>query len=83
MDKKALLELTTDIVSAHASVNEMGKEELLEELQSVVPEVTESWRIRGEEGAGVSGELKPAVPVNKGVRRRTSRLPCVRKGSRR
>ena len=35
MDKKALLELTTDIVSAHASVNEMGKEELLEELQSV------------------------------------------------
>jgi len=64
MDKKALLELTTDIVSAHASVNEMGKEELLEELQSVFQKLLslpDPRRGRAE----VPGELKPAVPVNK------------------
>jgi len=33
----------------------------------------------GEEGAGVSGELKPAVPVNKAFGADKS-LPCVRKG---
>jgi predicted transcriptional regulator len=65
MDKKALLELTTDIVSAHASVNEMGKEELLEELQSVFQKLLSLAGAEGGEGAEVSGELKPAVPVNK------------------
>jgi len=65
MDKKALLELTTDIVSAHASVNEMGKEELLEELQSVFQKLLNLAGSEGGEGAEVSGELKPAVPVNK------------------
>jgi predicted transcriptional regulator len=65
MDKKALLELTTDIVSAHASVNEMGKEELLEELQSVFQKLMSLGGSEGEEGAEGSGELKPAVPVNK------------------
>ena len=65
MDKKALLELTTDIVSAHASVNEMGKEELLEELQSVFQKLMNLAGAEVGEGAEVSGELKPAVPVNK------------------
>jgi predicted transcriptional regulator len=65
MDKKALLELTTDIVSAHASVNEMGKEELLEELQSVFQKLMSLAGSESGEGAEVSGELKPAVPVNK------------------
>jgi predicted transcriptional regulator len=65
MDKKALLELTTDIVSAHASVNEMGKEELLEELQSVFQKLMSLAGTEGGEGAEISGELKPAVPVNK------------------
>src|SRR3990172_9231661 len=65
MDKKALLELTTDIVSAHASVNEMGKEELLEELQSVFQKLLSLAGSEEGEGAEVSGELKPAVPVNK------------------
>jgi len=65
MDKKALLELTTDIVSAHASVNEMGKEELLEELQSVFQKLLSLAGSEGAEGAEISGELKPAVPVNK------------------
>jgi len=65
MDKKALLELTTDIVSAHASVNEMGKEQLLEELQSVFQKLMSLAGSEGGEGAEVSGELKPAVPVNK------------------
>ena len=35
MDKKLLVELTAEIVSAHASVNEMGTEELLGEMQAV------------------------------------------------
>ena len=65
MDKKALLELTTDIVSAHASVNEMGKEQLLEELQSVFQKLMSLAGSEGGEGVEVSGELKPAVPVNK------------------
>jgi len=65
MDKKALLELTTDIVSAHASVNEMGKEELLEELQAVFQKLMSLAGSEGGEGAEISGELKPAVPVNK------------------
>ncbi|NNG47315.1 MAG: hypothetical protein HKM86_09430, partial [Deltaproteobacteria bacterium] len=35
MDKRILVELTTEIVSAHASVNEMSREELLDEIQDV------------------------------------------------
>ncbi len=65
MDKKVLLELTTDIVSAHASVNEMGKEELLEELQAVFQKLLNLAGPEGEEGVAISQELKPAVPVNK------------------
>ena len=35
MDKQTLLTLTTDIVSAHASVNGLSVEELLTEIQDV------------------------------------------------
>ena len=35
MEKKILVELTTEIVSAHASVNEMSQEDLLGEIQAV------------------------------------------------
>ncbi|GAB4235594.1 MAG: MucR family transcriptional regulator [Deltaproteobacteria bacterium] len=65
MDKKVLLELTTDIVSAHASVNEMGKEELLEEMQAVFQKLLALAGTEEEEGGAGSQELKPAVPVNK------------------
>jgi len=65
MDRKVLLELTTDIVSAHASVNEMGKEELLEEMQAVFQKLLSLGGSEVEEGGSVSQELKPAVPVNK------------------
>jgi predicted transcriptional regulator len=65
MDKKVLLELTTDIVSAHASVNEMGREELLDELQAVFQKLLNLAGSEGGEGGEVSQELKPAVPVNK------------------
>lgn len=35
MDKKALIEMTAEIVSSHASLNEMSKEELLGEIGQV------------------------------------------------
>ena len=35
MDKKVMVELTTEIVSAHASVSEMTREDLLDEIQAV------------------------------------------------
>jgi len=55
MDKKALLELTTDIVICSRLGNEMGKEELLEELQSVFQKLLEPCRIRGR---GRGGSLR-------------------------
>lgn len=63
MDKKILVELTADIVSAHASVNEMGREELLEELHAVFQKLS---GLVGEEGELPVGtvEAKPAVPLN-------------------
>ena len=35
MDKKLLLDLTTEIVSSHASVNELSQQDLLAEIQNV------------------------------------------------
>ena len=35
MDKKMLLQMTADIVSAHASMNEISQEELLAEIGKV------------------------------------------------
>jgi predicted transcriptional regulator len=65
MDKKLLVELTAEIVSAHASVNEMGTEELLGEMQAVYQKLMGLAGAEVEEIAGGSQELKPAVPVNK------------------
>jgi predicted transcriptional regulator len=67
MDKKALLELTTDIVSAHASVNEMGQEQLLEELQLVFQKLMNLAGSEGAEGAEVSGELKGFTTLKKHI----------------
>lgn len=65
MDKKLLVELTAEIVSAHASVNEMGSEELLAEMQSVYQKLVALAGTEGEEVEGVTQEVKPAIPVNK------------------
>lgn len=64
MDRKVLIELTTEIVSAHASVNEMRREELLDEIQAVYQKLSSLVGIEGEtQGEGVP-EVKPAVPVH-------------------
>jgi predicted transcriptional regulator len=65
MDKKLLVELTAEIVSAHASVNEMGSEELLGEMQQVFQKLVALAGAEGEEVEGVPQEVKPAIPVNK------------------
>ncbi len=65
MDKKILIELTAEIVSAHASVNEMGKEELLDEMQAVFQKLLGLAGSEAEEDETSSPEFKPAVPVNK------------------
>jgi predicted transcriptional regulator len=65
MDKKLLVELTAEIVSAHASVNEMGSEELLAEMQSVYQKLVALAGTEGEEVEGATQEVKPAIPVNK------------------
>ncbi len=65
MDKKVLIELTTDIVSSHAAVNEMSREDLLDEIQAVFQRLN---NLAGEEGVA-EGELlpesKPAVSMDK------------------
>lgn len=65
MDKKLLVELTAEIVSAHASVNEMGTEELLGEMQAVYQKLMGLAGSEVEEVASAVQEIKPAVPVNK------------------
>lgn len=65
MDKKFLVELTAEIVSAHASVNEMKKEELLDEMQAVFQKLLSLAGSVSEEGEAAPQEVKPAVPVNK------------------
>lgn len=64
MDKKILIELTTEIVSAHASVNEMKREELLEEIQAVFQKLGSLVGVEGEVLAEGVQEVKPAVPVH-------------------
>ena len=69
MDKRLLLQLTADIVASHASMNEMGQEDLLAEIDRVYQKLAS---LAGEE----VGELetapaeaeeeappKPAVPL--------------------
>lgn len=65
MDKKLLVELTAEIVSAHASVNEMGSEELLAEMQAVYQKLLTLAGTEGEEIEGAVQEIRPAIPVNK------------------
>lgn len=64
MEKKVVIELTAEIVSAHASVNEMSREDLLDEIQAVFAKLNSLAGLDAGE-AEVPGEVKPAVPVNK------------------
>src|SRR5574341_1179500 len=61
MDKRILVELTAEIVSAHASVNEMNKEALLDEIQSVYAKLNSlvGTEVEAEEPA----EQKPAMSL--------------------
>ena len=65
MDRKFLLELTADIVSAHVSVNEMGSDKLLDEVQSVFRTLETLAGAESTEAEATGQELKPAIPVNK------------------
>ncbi len=63
MDKKVMVELTTEIVSAHASMSEMTREDLLDEIQAVFQKLNSLVGLEGEAlGAGV--EIKPAIPLD-------------------
>lgn len=64
MDKRVVIELTAEIVSAHASVNEMSRENLLDEIQAVFAKLSSLAGAEGVE-APAPAEVKPAVPVNK------------------
>lgn len=64
MDKRIVIELTAEIVSAHASVNEMSKEDLLAEIQAVFAKLSSLAGTEGAEAAAPAEE-KPAVPLNK------------------
>lgn len=63
MDKRVLVELTTEIVSAHASVNEMSREDLLDEIQAVFLKLNALVGVEGEVSEGVPAEVKPAIPL--------------------
>lgn len=62
MDKKVIVELTTEIVSAHASTSEMTREELLDEIQAVFQKLNALVGLEGEEGAAAQ-PVKAAVPL--------------------
>lgn len=64
MDKKVLIELTAEIVSAHASVNEMNREDLLDEIQAVFQKLSSLVGVEGEMPAAAALEVKPAIPVH-------------------
>ena len=69
MDTAKLLALTSDIVSAHASSNEMTQESLLDEIGQVFSKLAS---LAGLEGGGYAGQavapaeeqIKPAVPLD-------------------
>ena len=63
MDKKILIELTTEIVSSHASVNGMSREDLLDEIQAVFQKLNGLVGTEGEVAEAAPGEVKPAVPL--------------------
>lgn len=68
MDKKALLQMTADIVSAHASMNEISQEDLLAEIARVYGKLSNlSGGIEAETEELPAGEMTPAEEVVKPV----------------
>lgn len=69
MDKAKLLSLTADIVSAHASTNELTQEALLTEIGHVFAKLAAlageegTVDIAGESAAPAPEEVRPAVPL--------------------
>jgi predicted transcriptional regulator len=64
MDKKVVIELTAEIVSAHASVNEMSREDLLDEIQSVFAKLSSLVGSETVETAAAA-EVKPTISLKK------------------
>lgn len=56
--------MTTEIVSAHASVNEMSREDLLEEIQDVFRKLNALVGEEGESAGEPPAEVRPAIPLN-------------------
>jgi predicted transcriptional regulator len=66
MDKTALLTMTKDIVAAHASMNELTREELLAEIQNIYAKLATLGGVEDVAGVPIGGEeevAKPAVPL--------------------
>jgi predicted transcriptional regulator len=64
MDKKVLIELTAEIVSAHASVSEMNQDALLSEIQAVFQKLNGLAGGEEEEVAAAPGEVKAVMPMD-------------------
>lgn len=60
MDKRMLLQMTADIVASHASMNELGKEDLLAEIDQVYKKLAGLVGEMGLEDLEI--ELAPAEP---------------------
>ena len=69
MDKRMLLQMTADIVASHASMNELGKEDLLGEIDQVYKKLAglagdmEVEDVEVEEAPAEAEELTAAVPL--------------------
>ncbi len=63
VDRTILVELATEIVSAHASVNAMSREELLDEIQAVFQKLSALAGSEAEFPAAAAGEVKAAIPL--------------------
>jgi predicted transcriptional regulator len=64
MDKKVLIELTAEIVSAHASVSEMNQDALLGEIQAVFQKLNGLSGGEEEEVVAAPGEVKAVMPMD-------------------
>ncbi len=64
MDKNVLVELTAEIVSAHASVSEMNPEALLNEIQAVFQKLNGLATGVEEETVVAPGEVKAVMPMD-------------------
>jgi predicted transcriptional regulator len=68
MDKRLLLQMTADIVAAHASVNELSQADLLSGIDQVFKKLSdlgggiEAEEVSTTEPEAVPEEMKPAVP---------------------